>query len=421
MNRRLGPIMKRIFAVAYCLSLITLSPLSLHAQETIRVAYIDPLSGAFSATGYNSFVQFKFAFEEFVNKSGGVLGGRKIEVVPYDSRNSAQEAQIQLRRAIGEGIEYIIQGNSSAVSSVLTQTIERHNRRNPDQQLLLLNFAAVDPALTNENCSFWHFRFDAHAVMKMQALTDLIAETPKIKRVYVIGQDYSFGQAVAQAAVDQLAEKRPDITVVGNELHPIEAVKDFTPYVTKIVAAKPDAIITGNWGADMVSLARAITDAGIDVPVYTYYAAYDGITATIGKSGEGQFHMIHEGYFNPPPNDEYADYVRRFKQEYPDNDINYPRVITTAQMFARAVELAGTTKAESVAHALEGMEHINIFGEPVFMRADDHQLFQAIQISVHTNKGLVFDADNSGYGMLTQSSSPIESTVIDHSCLMNRP
>jgi branched-chain amino acid transport system substrate-binding protein len=420
-NRILGSFMKKIFAFIYCLGLVTLSPMSLHAQEPIRMAYIDPLSGAFSATGYNAYVQFKFAFEELVNKTGGVLGGRQIEVVPYDSRNSAQEAQIQLRRAIGEGIEYIIQGNSSAVSSVLTQSIERHNRRNPDQQLLLLNFAAVDPALTNENCSFWHFRFDANAIMKMQALTDLIAKSPKIKRVYVIGQDYSFGQAVAQSAVDQLAEKRPDIKVVGNELHPIGAVKDFTPYVTKIVASRPDAIITGNWGADMVSLARAITDAGIDVPVYTYYASYDGISATIGESGKNQFHMIHEGYFNPSPNAEYTDYVRRFKQEYPDNDINYPRVITTAQMFALALEKAGTNKAEAVAHALEGMEHTNIFGEPVFMRADDHQLFQAIQISMHTNEDIVFDADNSGYGMLTQSSSPMESTVIDHSCRMRRP
>lgn len=413
--------MKTLSALVCSLTFVALHALPLQAQEPIKVAYIDPLSGPFSATGYNSYTQIEFAFEELVNKSGGLLGGRPIELIALDNRNSVQESQIQLRRAISEGVDYIIQGNSSAVSAALTQAIDRQNRRNPEQQLMLINFAAVDPALTNENCSFWHFRFDAHADMKMAALTDLIAKTPEIKRVYIIGQDYSFGKSVSAAAVSQLAQKRPDIEIVGNELHPIGSVQDFTPYVTKIVAARPDAIITGNWGGDMVSLAKSITDAGLDTPVYTYYAAYDGITATIGESGKGQFHMIHEGYFNPSTNLRYSDYVQRFKQTYPDNDLSYPRIITAVQMFARAVEEAGSSEPQAVASALEGMEHTNIFGEPVFMRAQDHQLFQAIQISVHTNEDIVFDADNSGFGMLTLNSTPMQDTLIDHRCEMRRP
>ena len=391
------------------------------AQEPVRIAYIDPLSGAFSATGHNGLVQFQFAVEHLVNAQGGVLGGRRLEIVPYDNKASAQESQIQLRRAISEGIQFIAQGNSSAVAGVLTEAISRHNQRNVDQRLLFLNFAAVDPALTNENCSFWHFRFDAHADIKMQALTDMIARREDIKRIYIIGQDYSFGQAVADSAVGLLLQKRPDIQIVGNELHPMESVKDFTPYVTKIASARPDAIITGNWGADMVSLGRAITDAGITVPVYTYYAAYDGITATIGDSGKGQFRMVHEGYFNPPPTEEFANYVRAFKAQFPDNDISYPRVINTVQMLARAIEDAGSADPLQVALALEGMEHISMGGQTLFMRSEDHQLFQPIQISVHTDQGILFDGDNSGFGLLAETSVPMESTMLDHSCRMRRP
>lgn len=400
---------------------------SLHvaAQDTdsdpIRIAYIDPLTGAFSATGHNGLVQFQHAVEELVNAKGGVLGGRRLEIVPYDNQASAQESQIQLRRAISEGIQFVAQGNSSAVAGVLTDAITRHNQRNPEQRLLFLNFAAVDPALTNENCSFWHFRFDAHADIKMQALTDLIAQREDIKRIYIIGQDYSFGQAVASSAVGQLLAKRPDIEIVGNELHPMESVKDFTPYVTKIASARPDAIITGNWGADMVSLGRAITDAGITVPIYTYYAAYDGITATIGASGKDQFRMVHEGHFNPAPTEEYAQYVRHFKTDYPANDISYPRIINTVQMLARAIEQAGSTEPLDVALALEGMEHTSMGGDRVFMRAEDHQLFQPIQISVHTDQQIEFDGDNSGFGLLTEVSVPIENTMVDHSCQMRRP
>jgi len=402
-------------------ALSLLTGISSHAQDTIRIAYIDPLSGAFSATGYNGLVQFQHAVETLVNAKGGVLGGKRLEIVAYDNKASAQESQIQLRRAISEGIQFIAQGNSSAVAGVLTDAISRHNQRNPEQRLLFLNFAAVDPALTNENCSFWHFRFDAHADIKMQALTDMIAQREDIKRIYIIGQDYSFGQAVADSAVGQLLAKRPDIQIVGNELHPMEAVKDFTPYVTKIASARPDAIITGNWGADMVSLGKAITDAGIKVPVYTYYAAYDGITATIGATGKDQFRMVHEGHFNPPLTEEYGQYVRDFKEAHPQNDISYPRIINTVQMLAKAIETAGSADPLAVALALEGMEHTTMAGERAFMRAEDHQLFQPIQISVHTDQGIEFDGDNSGFGLRTEVSVPLESTLIGHSCTMRRP
>lgn len=390
-------------------------------QEPIRIAYIDPLTGSFSATGYNALRQFEFAVDEIVNSKGGLLGGRPIEIVAYDNQASAQESQIQLRRAISEGIQFIAQGNSSAVAGVLTEAINRHNRRNVDQQLLFLNYAAVDPALTNENCNYWHFRFDAHADIKMEALTNMIAARDDIKRVYIIGQDYSFGKAVAASAVSMLAAKRPDITIVGNELHPMEQVKDFTPYVTKIASSRADAIITGNWGADMVSLGKAITAAGITAPIYTYYAAYDGITSTIGASGKNQFHMVHEGHFNPPPTEEYAEFVRKFKQRFPNNDISYPRVINAVQMLARAIEAAGSTEPAAVAAQLEGMEMTSIGGDRIIMRAEDHQLFQAVQISVHTNEGITFDADNSGYGLLTQVSIPLEDTLVEHSCRMRRP
>lgn len=391
------------------------------AQEPIRIAYIDPLSGSFSATGNNGLRQFQFAVEELVNSNGGVLGGRKLEIVPYDNKANVQDSQLQLRRAISEGIHFVLQGSSSAVAHALSDSIDRHNRRNPEQSILYLNYAAVDPALTNDNCNFWHFRFDAHADIKMQALTDLIAGSEDIRRVYIIGQDYSFGKAVAESAVTMLARKRPDIMVVGNELHPMESVKDFTPYVTKIAQSGADAVITGNWGADMVSLGKAITDAGIRVPVYTYYAAFDGITSTLGRTGKNQFRLVHEGHFNPQPTQAYAEYIAKFKLQYPEYDISYPRTIMVIEMLVKAIEAAASADPLQVALALEGMEHVNIHGEQVFMRADDHQLFQPVQISVHTDEGIAFDGDNSGYGLRTELSVPLANTMVEHSCQMRRP
>src|SRR5210317_1111125 len=240
------------------------------SAENIKIAFIDPLSGPFAGTGANGLKQYEFAAETLVNEKGGVLDGQMFEIVAFDNKISPKESLIQLQVAIDQGIRYIAQGNSSGVANALTEAIDKHNRRNPDNRVLFLNYSAVDPALTNDKCNFWHFRFDANADIKMDALTDVIAADDSIKKVYVIGQDYSFGKAVSDAANRFLGEKRPDIEIVGNELHPIGKVKDFTPYARKIVASGADAVITGNWGSDMLNLGKSIIDNGFKGPIYTY-------------------------------------------------------------------------------------------------------------------------------------------------------
>lgn len=391
------------------------------AQDTIRIAFIDPLSGPFASVGSNGLKQFQHAIEERVNKKGGVLGGRMLEIVAFDNKISPKESLIQLKRAIGEGIQFIAQGNSSGVANALTDAIAKHNRRNPDQRVLFLNYSAVDPALTNEKCNYWHFRFDANADIKMDALTDIMKDQQGIKKVYILGQDYSFGKAVAAAAEKYLGEKRADVEIVGNELHPIGKVKDFTPYATKIKTSGADALITGNWGADMLGLAKAVGDAGLDIPIYTYYAFGDGITAAIGESGKDRIRLVHEGVWNPVDTDDYREYVKSLKAKYPDSDITQFRIITTVEMLAKAIDKAGSTDPVKVAAALEGMEHTTIAGDKIVMRADDHQMLQPLRISVHTDDGVEFDIDNSGYGLVTESQVSLEDATIGTSCKMERP
>jgi len=390
------------------------------AEEPIRIAFIDPLSGPFATSGESGLRTFEYAIQTLVNDKGGVLGGRPLEIVPLDNQISPKESLIQLKRAISEGIRFILQGNSSAVANALTDAIEKHNRRQPEARVLFLNYAAVDPVLTNEKCNFWHFRFDAHADIKMDALTDTIAANKDIRKIYLIGQDYSFGKAVAAAAVKFLGQKRPDIEIVGNELHPIGKVKDFTPYATKIKSSDADAVITGNWGADMVGLGKAIIEAGMTSPIYTYYAAHDGISATFGAQGEGIIHLVHEGRHNPPDS-RYLDLFKGFKASYPDHEINQPRIFSTVEILARAIDQAGDTDPVNVALALEGMEHESPLGGNLYMRPEDHQMIQDIHISVHTKDGIEVDADNSGYGLLAQETIEMAGLNSPTSCDMKRP
>tara|TARA_R110002073_G_scaffold290255_1_gene455162 strand:- start:2743 stop:3987 length:1245 start_codon:yes stop_codon:yes gene_type:complete len=390
--------------------------------DTIKVAFIDPLSGPFASTGTNGLHQFEFAADYLINQNGGVLNGDTFEIVGFDNKISPKESLIQLQVAIDQGIRFIAQGNSSGVANALTEAIVKHNKRNPDDRVLFLNYAAVDPALTNDKCNFWHFRFDANADIKMDAMTDSIAANADINKVYIIGQDYSFGKAVAAAAVRFLGEKRPDIEIVGNELHPIGKVKDFTPYSRKIVASGAQAVITGNWGTDMLGLGKSIVENGYTGPIYTYYAAGSGITAAFGESGKGVIRLVGESQFNPPVSDAASAYYTAYKAKYPDGNIDQGRITNVMGMLAQAIEAAGTADdVVKVAYELEGMEYDSIWGSKVVMRENDHQAIQDIHIQAHTDEGITFPYDNSEFGVLVIKTISMASADSASTCEMKRP
>ena len=145
------------------------------AQESVKIGYIDPLSGGGASVGETGLKTFQFLADE-LNAKGGVLG-KKVEIVPFDNKTNPQESLIQAQKAIDAGVRYITQGNGSSVAGALTDFVTKHNERNPGDERLYFNYAAVDPALTNEKCSFWHFRWDANSDIKMEAiLTEIDAD-----------------------------------------------------------------------------------------------------------------------------------------------------------------------------------------------------------------------------------------------------
>jgi len=393
------------------------------AQQVVKLAYIDPLSGAFATTGDHALKHFQFAAEE-VNKRGSA-GGLRLEVVAFDNRVSPQESLNQLKKVIDSGIGYVIQGQSSAVALAPVDAIDKHNERNPGREIVYLNYAAVDPDLTNSKCSFWHFRFDANSDMRMEALTTYLAKDTAIKRVYLINQNYSFGQAVARAAKADLARKRPDIEIVGDDLHPLGQVKDFAPYVAKIKASGADTVITGNWGNDMTLLIRAAKDAGLSVNFYTYYAGAIGAPTVMGDAAIGRVKQITEWHLNVPTKDT-EKLAAGFKNKY-NLDWYFFRASTMMAMLAEAVRRAGSAEPKAVAKRLEGMRFPTELGE-VEMRAADHQLIQPLYISTIERtaakggpKEVRHDLEGTAMGFRTDARIEPYVSAQPTSCQMKRP
>lgn len=401
------------------------SPKKNVANGAINIGMIDGLSGAFSNAGEAVQRNLQIAIER-VNARGGVRlpdGRHPLELIGFDNKQGVEESLTALKHLTDQRIPFVVQGNSSAVALALVDAINKHNQRAPDNRVLFLNYSAVDPALTNEKCSYWHFRFDAHADMRMNALTEVIKADSRAKKIYLIGQDYSFGRQVAKSARAMLAEKRPDITIVGEDLHPIGKIKDFSAYAAKIKASGADAVITGNWGNDLTLLVKAVKDAGMVTKFYTFYGNGLGAPAALGDAGLGRVRAVAEWHPNAGGADSDAFYLQ-FRQSYPDprDDYVHLRMQVMIEMLASAIEKARTTEAAAVAHALEGAQYKSAF-HSAQMRAEDHQLIQPLYVSVMQRKGengVRFDNEGSGYGFKTERYFDARLTTLPTSCKMNR-
>lgn len=404
----------------------------------IKLAMIEGLSGPTGNAGEAVFRNLVWAVER-VNARGGVKlpasagGNQNLVLERFDSKGQNEEALSSLRAAIDSGARFVLQGNSSANALALIDAINKHNEREPSKRVILLNYSAVDPTLTNEKCSFWHFRFDAHADMRMAALMDTIKDDKALKNVYLIGQDYSFGQSVLREAKRQLSVQRPDVQIAAEELHPMARIKDFLPYATKIKASGAQAVITGNWGNDLTLLIKAAKDVGYEGKFYTFYGNALGAPAAIGEAGIGKVVAVADWLPNAPSAASEAFY-KSFRVRFPQSadDYVHMRMQLMIEALAQGIEGAGKVggvgaggamDVVAVANQLEKAS-VTLGGQSGSMRASDHQFQQPLMVGVMDKvgaPGVKFDVEGSGYGFKVVKALTPAAAEQATSCKMQRP
>ena len=412
-----------LLALAACLPVMAVAQ---SAAPAVRIALIESLSGPFGNTGEAVFRNLVWATER-VNARGGVKlpsGAQALRIERYDSKGQNEEALAALRSAIDDGIRVIAQGNSSATAAVLIDAINKHNEREPAKRVLFLNYSAVEPALTNEKCSFWHFRFDAHADMRMAALMDVLKDDRALKSIYLIGQDYSFGQSVLREARKQLGQQRPDVQIVGDELHPMARVKDFLPYAVKIKQSGAQAVLTGNFGNDLTLLVKAAKEVGFEGKFYTFYGNALGVPGVLAEAGVGKVIAVADWFPNTPGADSERFY-QAFRQRFPkpQDDYVHMRMQLMVEALTQSIEKAGSTEAAAVARQMEKVS-VNVSGLAGAMRAADHQFQQPLRVAVMDRQGapgVKFDVEGSGFGFRVIKTISQTGAEQPHSCQMNRP
>ncbi len=410
----------RFIRVAFAVA-ITVQLSAALAAEPIKIAYINSMSGPFAFQGEEQLKVFNAAVD-LINSQGGVLGGRKFELVVFDHKANTQEALIQFKQVTDQGIRYVATTVSS-VALTLSDAIAKYNERNPDRPVLLLNFNALEPALTEAKCNFWHFRFEAHTDMQLNALLDSMAKDRSIRKVYLLNQDYAYGQSFTKAAKEMLTAKRPDIQIVGDDLIPLGKVKDFSPYVAKIRASGADSVLTGNWGNDLSLLIKASNEVGLNATYYTLLAAFFGTPAAIGASGGDHVKSTYSWNINAA-DDAWEKRVLQYEARYKSvSDMAYLPPFRILTMLAEAMNKAGTSDPLKVAYALEGMRYKGPTGDS-WMRADDHQMMVPVYVLSFAKAGqpgVKHDAEGTGYGWKTDQLIEAKSNVPPMRCQMQRP
>ena len=361
--------------------------------ETVKIAMIEGLSGPFGNVGQNQLKSWQFVAESMNGAKNPA--GVKFEIVGMDSKGSPQEALNTFKAAVDQGFRYIAQGNGSGAALALSDAVAKHNERNPGKEVVYLNYAAVDPALTNEKCNYWHFRLDADTSQKMEALTSFMKDQPKVKKVYLLNQNYSHGQQVAKYFKEGMARKRPDASIVGDDLVPLGQVKDFAPYVAKIKQSGADTIVTGNWGADLTLFVKALNDAGLKLPLYTYYAAVSGTPTVLASGGEGEVYQISYAHSN------YSGVLGQlsadFQKKFGDDFYTYS-IYNGLVLMADAIAKAKSTDSVKVAAAMSGMKFKGFNGDSE-MRKSDNQMQQGLYISKwqKVDKKNPYSVEKTGY------------------------
>lgn len=385
--------------------------------ETVKMVRIDPLTGLLGPVGVSQFKGYQFFAEKF--SGAGNPAGVKFEVSAIDNKLSPAESLNALKAAIDQGARYIIQGNGSSVAVALSDAVTKHNERNPGKEVLYLNDSAVDPDLTNSKCSYWHFRFDADTSMKIEAMSSFIADQKDIKKVYLLNQNYSHGQQVAKYAKEALARKRPDIQIVGEDLHPLAQTRDFAPYIAKIKASGADTVITGNWGSDLSLLIKAANENGYNGKFFTYYAGVTGTPTALGQNGAGRVYQIAYNYYNM--GGQMEKWMKEFNAKYND-DFYTGSTIRIFEMLGAAMAKAKSTDPVKVAAAMEGLR-VQSFNGEVEMRKSDHQLQQPLYMSVWQKADAKnpYSPEKTGMTLAMVKEYPNYVSSTPTSCQMKRP
>jgi branched-chain amino acid transport system substrate-binding protein len=363
------------------ISTVLLGALNSMAEDTIKVGVTEPLSGNFKDIGERYLEGVKYA-AEVINANGGLLG-KKVEVIGVDTELKPDIATRKATKLIlKDNVKVFCGGAGSSVGGTMSALMEKHNG-------IFYSYGMDASSLTGSSCSRHFFRPGGSTDGRSYALAQWVVKSG-YKRVAAIVQDYSFGKEALAAFTKRVKELDPSVEIVAELIHPM-GTKDFAPYISQLISAKPEVIFTSNWGNDMTLLLKQGKPMGLNVPFACYYANDDVMIKGVGDDSALVGNVGAEIYMLAIPTEKNKEFVEGFykaKGHYPTWLIG--KAYLSTMFWAEAVKKAGTVDTEAVIKAWDGLEFDGPAGMWV-MRACDHQAQVPYWFGTITKKNRFFD------------------------------
>jgi branched-chain amino acid transport system substrate-binding protein len=230
--------------------------ISARGETPVRIGMVDPLTGVYAAVAQNEVIGAKLAVEQ-VNAKGGILG-RPIELLVEDSANDVGTGVQKTRKLIErDEVSFIIGDVNSGIAQAMAQVTA-------EKKTLHIVSGGHTDGITGKDCKWNVFRVCNTTRMEANSVSDLLYDQYG-KKWHFITPDYAFGHTLQEACADNL--KKLGGTVTGNELTPL-GTSDFSAYLIKARAAKPDVLLLLVQGSDMVNCLKQIVQFGINKQIH---------------------------------------------------------------------------------------------------------------------------------------------------------
>src|SRR3989339_1527010 len=352
-------------SLVFFVGLLMVCPLA-YAQNAIKVGIVDTYTGPATTFTMDVLDGFKLAVNE-INAKGGVLG-KKIE---YATRDEKFKPDIDLAMAkelvLKEKVDILMGTINSATALAISDFAKK-------EKLPFFVTFSKSEKIIGEKGHQYVFNMNENTAMVGKAAAVALAKKPYAK-YWIAGDDYEYGHAIADSLWNHLKKMKPQIQKVGESWWKVGEA-DFTPYITQILAAKPDFVIVATGGSGMVNFQKAAKATGFSekVPFYQHTAieasslAPQGKNAPVGVFGTANYLFY---YPNSPENRAYVDEFKKAYNRYPKVGSLYGYM--TANFIAEGFKKAGSFDKEKFIDAVEGMAIAGPTGK-IAIRPCDHQL-----------------------------------------------
>lgn len=337
----------------------------------IRIGFPVPLTGPYGSEAEEQARCAQIAVDQF-NEAGG-LGGRMAELLVRDDKLNPGEAATRTLELIeNDGVDFVAGSLSASVQLSVNEVAKARGR-------IYVSISQSDAI--NESSDFSKYTF--HEALNPHMTAGAVGRhvfPNSGKRVAFLIADYAYGHEMARGF--KRAGEAHGIEVVEEVTHPL-ATQDYSTFLPRIQAARPDVLCLCNFGRDQLNSVKQATDFGMKdrmqlvAPVLLYNQRLaGGADAYDGLIGGANYHWTIEDRFESAK--AFNDAYRARHDGAPPSDYGAYGYAGVGALL-RGVSDAGTTEADAVIAAMEQMTYDLYKGEQYY-RTCDHQSVQSVLI-----------------------------------------